>query len=322
MDDDFKISMDDIKDMVSELFGEKIEKVQAEDAKKILKEEMAEFLSTGIDNVSSSQLTEDEEKLLNDYEVEHGAGSATAAADEPVQRADSVDVGVLKKQIEEETRRKVEEEMREKMKKEMEDEKARKKEELMKKIEQSKKESAEYQASLSSAPAAQPDAAAQRMVLNYSEKIAIINMFDQSQKMLAVLLAKLIKRKPVDTMFLKTLEKAMEKHTDVLRKVDTNQYGKVRTDGSIEVARLAANLNSLGGGEDRKTLKFLKALQDVFEERLIATELAVGIETKDEVMSNLIIQIEQVFKKRSYSSKITGLFTEYVIPSTTIKPGE
>ncbi len=319
MDDDFKINMNDIKDMVSELFGEKVEKVNADDAKKILKEDMEEFMSSGLDNVSKKQLTESEEEMLKEYEDEHGEGAASAVGLDGEQRADSVDVDALKKQVEEETRRKVEEEMREKMKKEQETEKTRKKEEIMKKIEMSKQQSLQYQQELAEKAKAGIKAG---KILNYSEIITIINMFDQTQKILANLLAKLLKRRPVETMFLKTLEKSMEKYPDVLRKVDTNQHGRIRTDGTIEVARLASNINALKMTDDKKTEYFPGALQDIFEERLIATELAVGIETKEDILSSLMAQAEKIFAKKNFSSRVADFFNEKVLPNTTMKSGD
>ncbi|HRU38900.1 MAG TPA: hypothetical protein P5511_03405, partial [Candidatus Goldiibacteriota bacterium] len=78
MDDDFKISMDDIKDMVSELFGEKIEKVEASKARDILREFTEEFLTRGIEEVAAEKLTQEEEKLLADYEASKPGRPASA----------------------------------------------------------------------------------------------------------------------------------------------------------------------------------------------------------------------------------------------------
>ncbi len=310
-DDDFKISMDDIKDMVSELYGEKIEKVEVSKARSVLREFTEVFLTKGIDEVTTEKLTREEEGLLKQYEQEHAAQArAPEPGTQPLPEI-SVDVEALKRRVEEETRKKLETEMREKIKQEFTDEKQKKKEEILKKIEQSKQQSAAEAAS----------AAAAGFTTNYSEKMNLINMFEQTQKMLALLLSKLMRRNPVDTMFLKTLEKAMEKYPDVLKKVDCNQYGKVRADGSIEVARLAANLNAMYMPDDRKTEKFLNALKDIFEERLIAVELALGIETKDEILSNLLMQAEKVFSKKEYRQKLKDLFNDRIIPDTTLKPG-
>jgi hypothetical protein len=316
MDDDFKISMDDIKDMVSELFGEKIEKVEASRAKDILREFTEEFLTRGIDDVSDEKLTSEEEQILKDYEKAQLTPVDPAALPDrlPEISAGQVDLAEMKKKIEQETRQKVEAEMRDKIKLEIELEKTRKKEDTLRKIDAFKKENEEAVKAAAAAPAG--------TALNYSEKMSLINMFEQSQKLLAAILSKLMRRTPVDTMFLKTLEKCMEKHQAVLKKVDTNQYGKVRTDGSIEVARLAANLNAMHGAEDKKNESFFDALKDVFEERLIAVELALGIETKDDILSNLLMQADRVFGKKEYTDKLRNVFHEKIVPDTTMKPGE
>lgn len=320
-DDDFKISMDDIKDMVSELFGEKIEKVEAGRARDILKEFTEDFLTRGIDDVSAEKLTTEEEQILKDYEKDHAGQEQETAAEGglpeklPEVSAAQVDLAQMKKKIEEETRAKVEAEMRDKVKQELEQERARKKEETLKKIDVMKKESEE-------AAKAAAAAAPRGPVLNYSDKMSLINMFEQTQKMLGIILSKFMRRTPVDTMFLKTLDRCIEKHLPVLKKVDTNQYGKIRADGSIEVARLAANLNAMNGAEDLKNELFFAALKDIFEERLIATELALGIETKDEILSNLLMQVDRVFGKKEYAGKLKDIFHEKIVPDTTLKPGE
>lgn len=319
MDDDFKISMDDIKDMVSELFGEKIEKVEASKARDILKEFTEDFLTRGIDDVSTDKLSSEEEQILKDYEKVQAAAPAQGPEGLPDRlpeiSAAQVDLAQMKKKIEEETRAKVEAEMRDKIKSELEQERARKKEETLRKIDVLKKESV-------AAAAAAAAAAPQGLVLSYGEKMSLINMFEQTQKMLGAILSKFMRRTPVDTMFLKTLDKCIEKHQAVLKKTDTNQYGKVRADGSLEVARLASNLNALSGPEDRKNEAFFKALKDIFEDRLIATELALGIETKDDILSNLLMQMDKVFGKKEYSGRLKDIFHEKIVPDTTLKPGE
>lgn len=199
--------------------------------------------------------------------------------------------------------------MREKLRREFEEERAKKREEVLKKLGEIKETTEQQQTQA-------------KVLTNYSEKISLLQIFEQSQNIFKNLLSKLIKRTPVETMFLKTLEKAMQKYPDVLRKADFNQYNKVRVDGSIEIGRVAANLNSLYMPEDKKEIKFFNALHDIFEERLIATELAVGIETKDEIISKLITQMEEILKAKNISTKLINIFMEKIVPSTTIKPGE
>lgn len=295
-DDDFKISMDDIKDIVSELFGEKIEKVDETKAKEILKQETKISLDEDFANIQIGQLTQEEEKILKNYEEDVKKENQSK-----IETKEATDINALKKQIEEE--------MREKLRKEFEEERIKKREEVLKKLGEIKEPTEQQQTQA-------------KVLTNYSEKISLLQIFEQSQNIFKNLLSKLIKRTPVETMFLKTLEKAMQKHPDVLRKADFNQYNKVRVDGSIEIGRVAANLNSLYMPEDKKEIKFFNALHDIFEERLIATELAVGIETKDEIISKLITQMEEILKAKNISTKLINIFMEKIVPSTTIKPGE
>lgn len=297
--DDFKISMDDIKDIVSELFGEKIEKVDESKAKEILKQETKISLDEDLANIQIGQLTQEEEKILKNYEED--VKKENQSKIETTEATGVTDINVLKKQIEEE--------MREKLRREFEEERTKKREEVLKKLGEIKETSETQQTQA-------------KVLTNYSEKISLLQIFEQSQNIFKNLLSKLIKRTPVETMFLKTLEKAMQKYPDVLRKADFNQYNKVRVDGSIEIGRVAANLNSLYMPEDKKEIKFFNALHDIFEERLIATELAVGIETKDEIISKLITQMEEILKAKNISTKLINIFMEKIVPSTTIKPGE
>lgn len=279
--------------------GKKIEKVDESKAKEILKQETKISLDEDLANIQIGQLTQEEEKILKNYEED--VKKENQSKIETTEATGVTDINVLKKQIEEE--------MREKLRREFEEERTKKREEVLKKLGEIKETSETQQTQA-------------KVLTNYSEKISLLQIFEQSQNIFKNLLSKLIKRTPVETMFLKTLEKAMQKYPDVLRKADFNQYNKVRVDGSIEIGRVAANLNSLYMPEDKKEIKFFNALHDIFEERLIATELAVGIETKDEIISKLITQMEEILKAKNISTKLINIFMEKIVPSTTIKPGE
>ncbi len=294
-DDDFKISMDDIKDIVSELFGEKIEKIDESKAKEILKQEEKIYLDKDLESLQIGKLTEEEEKILQSYENE--------VKEDKKEEVKQVNIEELRQQIESE--------VREKLRKEMEEERARKREEVLKKLEGVKEPEAELKKTTF-----------EQTITNYSEKISLLQIFEQSQNIFKNLLSKLIKRTPVETMFLKTLEKVMLKYPDVLRKADHNQYNKIRVDGSIEIGRVAANINAINMPEKQKEEKFFKALHDVFEERLIATELAVGIATKDEIISKLLLQMDQVFEMKKFPQRLKDIFIEKIVPSTTVKQGE
>jgi hypothetical protein len=328
-DDDLKISMDDIKDMVSELFGEKVEKVGADAARKILKQEMLEFFETGLESVSASQLTPEEEKLLEEYE--NGPQPAATAQEAPVNHGTRTVVpaavtmeplpGALP-EIDEEAfhqnqeKLKLEAQLREKIKKELEEEQKKKKEATLRRIEEVKKQSASYQAELSKKQPAKGGS------LPYASVISLLNMFEQSQKVFAVVLGKLIKKQAVETMFARTMQKAVEKYPDVLKKAGINQAGKLREDGSLEMPRVAANFNALYLPEEKRAERFFASLRYLFEERLIATELATSLEIKDEVISTIMMQTEKIFEKKGYDGEVRSIFMEHIVPNTTMKSGE
>ncbi len=298
LDDDFKISMDDIKDIVSELFGEKIEKIEQQKAKQILNEYTEELLLKDMEEENISSKVEEE---VNREIQEKSIENKQIIVDESARKG-----------IEEEIRRKLEVELREKIRQEIEEERKAKRKELLQKLEENNRISKQEV----------PKEKDRSTALDFTEKLALINLFEQTQKVLILMLSKLLKRGPAEKMFYKTLEKAIEKHPDILRKVNYNQYSQLRLDGSIEVGRLAANLNALNLSEEQKKEKLFNVLREIFEERLIAVELALGIETKNEIISNLIMQIQKIFITDKDNNKLINIFYEKIIPDTTLKEGE
>lgn len=347
-DDDFKISMDDIKDMVSELFGEKVNKVEADEARKILKQEMLDFFETGLEDIAvpaaDGVLSEEEERLLRDFESKKETLSGTyemlsgltttAKPPEPAKPSGPVitrnnavfsEAPAVKppapKEVKPDTFGLPPVEGELKLKPVLpvtEEERLRKREETLKKLEASKKQSAEYQASFTKRAANESTA----LLTTHSDKVILLSMFEQTQKVFAQLLSKLIKRKPVETMMFRTLEKAIACNSEVLKKANVNQGGKLREDGSLEIPRITANMNALMLEEEKRTDKFLTALRQIFDERLIATEIATSIEVKDEIISAIMMQIDRIFDKSNYSQKLKDIFVEHIVPSTTLKPGE
>ncbi|PKL91225.1 MAG: hypothetical protein CVV21_08405 [Candidatus Goldiibacteriota bacterium HGW-Goldbacteria-1] len=297
-DDDLKFSMDDIIDMVSELFGEKVEKIDAAKAKGILKQETENLFLSGIELPEVSEVPA-EEDLLKEYKAEKITALDLFGIEEEVKKEEVLPPGVKKLP-------------------ELDPERLKKREELLRRLEENDKKA---QAAAKIIPV-QQQAAAKTAVFSYNEIVMMISLFDASQQIFMALLSKLIKKTPVLNMFLKTLEKAMKNNPEILKKADLNSKGSARADGSLEPARVFSNYNILQEPAEKKLFKFFAALRDVFEERLIAVEMAAGIETKDEVMSNILIQSEKLFYKKEYPKKLTHAFFEHVVPSTTLKPGE
>ena len=352
-DDDFKISMDDIKDMVSELFGEKVNKVGAEEARKILKEEMLEFFETGLEDApapaAGAGLSDEEERLLREFESKQETLSGTyemlsgiSTTSKPPEQAKPAgpvitrnnavftEASVVKepvpapvpKEIKPDTFGLPPVEGELKLKPPLppvtEEERLRKREETLRKLDASRKQSAEYQASFNKRQAD----GSKTVLTTHTDKVTLLNMFEHTQKVFSQLLSKLIKRKPVETMMVRTLEKAMVRNPEVLKKANINQGGKTREDGSMEIPRVAANMNALMLDEEIRTKKFLDALRYIFDERLIATEIATSIEVKDEIISAIMMQIDRIFDMNKYSRHLKDIFVEYIVPSTTLKPGE
>ena len=344
-DDDLKISMDDIKDMVSELFGEKVDKVGAVEAKKILKQEMLEFFETGPGEttVTKGILTEDEERLLKEFEAKKDTLSGTyeilsdpsktekpglkitrntaSLADAPPVKLPAQIIAQIKEKENDIYRlppMEGELKLRPPGPPVTEEERIRKREETLRKLEASRVQSAEYQAALNRRASEQPSA----LVTSHSDKVILLSMFEQTRKVFAQLLGKLIKRKLVETMMARTLEKAMASNHDVLKKANINHGGKDREDGSIEVPRIVENINSMPPDEEKRTKKFLGALRQIFDERLIATEIVTSIEVKDEIISAIMMQIDRIFDRNKYSQKLKDIFVEHIVPNTTIKSGE
>ena len=67
-DDDLKFSLDDIKDMVSEYFGEKVDKVDAQTAKSLLRESTVESLAKETEQTSEA-INDEVRELLEEFEL-------------------------------------------------------------------------------------------------------------------------------------------------------------------------------------------------------------------------------------------------------------
>ncbi len=334
MDDgDFKISMDDIKDMVSELFGEKVNKVDTDEARKILKEEMLGFFENAPEETpqhATGVLSDEEERLLKEFEAKQDTLSGTyeilsalSAGTKPGPDLKKDDIitpaPAVEKTIDQFGLPQVDGELKLKPAAPpvTEHERMRRREETLKKLEESKKQSAEYQASLAKRAVLETSAA----ITTHAEKLELLKMFELSQEVFAKLLSKLIKRRAVETMMARTLEKAAKVHAEVLKKSNVNQAGKTREDGSLEIPRVMANINAMMTGEEKRTEKFFMALRGLFEERLIAAEIATSIEVKDDIISATIMQTDTVFG-RNYSRRLKDIFMEHAVPNTTMKSGE
>lgn|GEM_PF-2614761 len=356
-DDDLKFSMDEIVDLVSELFGEKVDKVNAKDAREILKRESENFLSEVMSAVASPTLTEEEKAIVDAYELEKLGASellldiASQPAEEKaepvmpsapevkIQRnmtpetsyappKPDTEMDDFKRELEMQAKAKLAEAQKKTEADAAKEEETRKKrEELLKRVEENERRIAQAavlnaQVQQAAKQAQAPAPAASKSGITYNDIIPLIKMFDDSQKIFMAVLSKLIKKKAVMTMFVRTLEKAMKRHPAVLRKADIDSKGSARADGTIEPIRVFSNVNAIEGGPDKRDSSLFWALKDIFEERIIATEMATTFETKDEVVSNLFIQTEKYFTAGGINHRLKKVFFGKIFPDTTLKPGE
>jgi len=152
---------------------------------------------------------------------------------------------------------------------------------------------------------------AQSISMSFSEIIAIIQLFARSQQFLFDIMAKTIKRKEVKFIFYNTLKTAIEKNIEVLKKVDYNQYDKVREDGTINTGRMLANINLLP--ESGQT-KIINVLNGIFSARLDAFEVKAGGHAKNRVIMTLRNQIKRIAAGNIFTQKVNDIFCEFIIP--------
>ncbi|HPN64333.1 MAG TPA: hypothetical protein PK247_03900 [Candidatus Goldiibacteriota bacterium] len=210
--------------------------------------------------------------------------------------------------------------LKEEMKKEIEEEREKKKADLLKKLETAQKSTMAEQLQKEKV---RTDTRKQgAVIIAHSEKLVLLRLFEETQKVLMELMTAYMAAKKVEAIFVRSLEKAAKKNPDVLKKASVDKDGKIRNDGSVEVARILSNVNALSGGEEKKTLMFFKALQDIFDERIIEAETGTDLETKDKIMSALLAKVDRVFAKSEFNRKMGNYFMEYIVPNTSMTSGE
>lgn len=210
--------------------------------------------------------------------------------------------------------------LKEEMKKEIEEEREKKKADLLKKLETAQKSTMAEQ--LQKEKVRKDTQKQGAVIIAHSEKLVLLRLFEETQKILMELMTAYMAAKKVEAIFVKSVEKAEKKNPEVLKKASVDKDGKNRHDGSVEVARVLSNVNALPGGEEKKSLMFFKALQDIFDERIIEAETATDLETKDKIMSALLTKVDRVFAKSEFNRKMGNYFMEFIVPNTSMTSGE
>ena len=200
--------------------------------------------------------------------------------------------------------------MKDEIKKEMEEERARKKQEILSRLDSVKTQSDEFQKKLG------------EVTLNYSEMTSMILLFEESQKIFLQILSARTDKKTAQNIFFKAVLTAEKKMPEVLKRVITDKNGNLKSDAVLESARYVANINALQLPEPQKAAKFTAGLREIFDERIIAAEVATNIQAKEFMIGELITKLNQVILKGAFGKKINDLFMGQVVPNTSLNQGD
>jgi len=211
---------------------------------------------------------------------------------------------------------KIKEEIREEMRREVEEEREKKKAELLKKLETQKRVENNIMAQKQKVKEEQERTG--NIAISHGDKMVLLRLYEETMKILTQLMEARMTKAKADSIMAKSVEAAIKKNPDVLKRMNVGIDGKPRTDGGIDTARLLSNMNAMAVPEEKKTAALFKALMDIFDERIIGAEVATDLETKDRMMTELLNRINKIFEKSEYNRKMGQLFTKYIVPSTSL----
>ncbi len=200
----------------------------------------------------------------------------------------------------------LEEELRGNIRKEMEEERLRKKEELMKKLESVK----------------QPAPASDGGEVTSDEKIILLQLFEESQRIMYSYLTMRLNRKDIEMLYTDSVETATDKYPEILKRALYDKNGNPMPGAALNISRITANVNMLQLPEDKKARKMIEALHAVFDERLIKIEIKTSNDIKNKMVSDLIAAMKKSIVKKAYNPKIESIFMKQLVPSTTVKREE
>ncbi len=222
----------------------------------------------------------------------------------------------LEETMRETLRAKLKEEIKEEMRREIEEERERKKAELLKKLETQKR--IETNIMVQKQKVKEEQERSGNIAISHGDKMVLLRLYEETMKIFSQLLEARVAKNKADSIMVKSIEAAMKKNPDILKRMNVGIDGKPRTDGTIDTARLISNMNAMAVPDEKKTAALFKALMDIFEERIIGAEVATDLETKDRIMTELLNRINKIFEKSEYNRKMGSLFTKYIVPSTSL----
>lgn len=200
----------------------------------------------------------------------------------------------------------LEEELRESIRKEMEGERVRKKEELMKKLEAVKM------------PAPTQDGGA----VTADEKIILLQLFEESQRIMYSYLTMRLNRKDIETMYNESVETVTDRYPEILKRALYDKNGNQMPGAALNTSRITANVNMLQLPEDKKAGKMIEALRAVFDERLAGIEKKTGNDIKNKMLSDLTAAMKKSITKKGHNAKIESIFMKQLVPSSAARREE
>jgi hypothetical protein len=190
--------------------------------------------------------------------------------------------------------------IREQLKKEMDEERARRKQDILKRLEA-------IDSKNNVAPTKPGD-----IVLNYNEMTSLILLFEESQKAFFNILVSKTDKKEAQSVFFKSVLSAEKKMPDVLKRVIIDRAGNLKHDGSPEAARIIANINAIDVNDAEKAKKLAAGLRVIFEERLNAAQSATTPEIKGIMTVQLADKIKSIVLKATCGKKVSDIFLSQV----------
>jgi len=211
------------------------------------------------------------------------------------------------KQKEKESLEEARERMKDELKKEIEEERKKKKEALLEKLKGVKKEGDAIETG--------------EKGLGHDDKVVIMQLFEESQRMMSTFLVTRLNQAEVEKMYTKTLVKVADANPGILKRSMYDMSGNPTKGGILNVKRVLANVNGLVDPEEKKGPKLFEALRKIFDERVIEMEIATSTDIKNKIMSDVINKMEKSIERKGYGLKIKSIFMKQIIPVTSLKQG-
>ncbi len=283
-----------IKKQAEEDIRKKIE----EETKEKIRKETEEKIRREIEERERAKKEELLQKIQNlkkiEEEKEMWAEEIKKEARKEAEKSFSADSGEAQKETEEEMRVR----MKKELLREIEEERKRKKEELLKKLSGDKKE----------APAGKPG-------ISQDENVIILQLFEESQRMMSVFLAKRLKQKEVDSIFKATLAAAVEKFPGILRKSVYDFRGELTKTGELNTSRVISNVKALPAPPEKRPEMMFEALRFIFAERVRKMEAKTSGDIKKQIMGEVTDKMKKSIERKGYGPKIVSIFIKRIIPA-------